>query len=265
MKKKCSRKNDCCLSPLNIVADSHVGLVRECNEDSYIYCVNKGNKNALVAVADGIGGHEGGDIASALSLQVLASAWRNSKYPNLTKKEDLHKFLVKNIKKGNKIIHDLNTSYKIQHPMGTTIVSGIFSPKYVLLAHAGDSRCYRLRDDILTQLTEDHSYVAELVKNKLISPEEARNHPFSHIISRSVGPAPTLDVELNMYELQKGDKYIFCSDGMTAHLDDFEIETILMDAEEPYDAVKELMYSSLRGGGDDNITIIAVYIDNDKS
>jgi protein phosphatase len=258
-KEKKSRQRKCGLSPSDVVADSHVGLVRECNEDSFVYCVNENDCNALVAVADGIGGHEGGDIASALCMQTLTAAWRDSRYPNLQDTKKLHDFLVKNLQKANSIINDLNNSYKIQHPMGTTVVAGIFTPGEVHIAHAGDSRCYRLRNDILEQLTEDHSYVAELVKNNLISPEEARNHPFSHIISRSVGPAATLEVELNVYKQEKGDKYIFCSDGMTAHLDDFEIETILIDAETPYDAVKELMYSSLRGGGDDNITIIAVY------
>jgi len=258
-KEKKSRRKKCGLGPLDIVADSHVGLVRECNEDSFVYSVNKNARNALVAVADGIGGHEGGDIASALCMQTIISAWRGTTYPNLSKTKELQHFLSKNLKKANKVINELNNSYKIQHPMGTTVVAGIFVPGKILLAHAGDSRCYRLRNDILELLTEDHSYVAELVKNNLISPDEARNHPFSHIISRSVGPSPSLEVELNIYDQEPGDKYVFCSDGMTAHLDDFEIETILIDAETPYDAVKELMYSSLRGGGDDNITIIAAF------
>jgi protein phosphatase len=258
-KEKKIRHKKCGLSPFDIVADSHVGLVRECNEDSFVYCVNPDNRNALVAVADGIGGHEGVYIACALCMKTLTAAWRGSKYQNLSKIKELHNFLIKSLQQANKVINDLNSSFKIQHPMGTTVVAGIFSPGEIHIAHAGDSRCYRLRNDILEQLTEDHSYVAELVKSNLISPEEARNHPFSHIISRSIGPSPTLEIELNVFKQEKGDKYIFCSDGMTAHLDDFEIETILIDAENPYDAVKELMYSSLRGGGDDNITIIAVF------
>lgn len=257
MNKK-DKKSDC-ISPLDIVADSHVGLVRESNEDSYAYCVKDENQNAFVAVADGIGGHEGGEIASSLCMQTLAAEWRNRKLSNSKSTGKIKKFLESQIHSANKLIYDLNQAYNVQHPMGTTVVAGIFHPKLITVAHAGDSRCYRLRNRILSQLTEDHSYVAELVRNNLISLEEAKNHPFSHIISKSVGPVQSLEVELNTFERNPGDRYLFCSDGMTAHLEDIEIETILYDAETPYEAVRELLYASLRGGGEDNITVLCVY------
>jgi len=252
------KKNDR-ISPIDIVADSHVGLVRECNEDSYAYCVNNENQNALVAVADGIGGHEGGDIASSLCLQTLATKWRGTNYVNTNSSHKIKKFLDTQILKANKLIYDLNQSFNIQHPMGTTVVAGIFYPGFLTVAHAGDSRCYRLRNGVLSQLTEDHSYVAELVRNNLINLEEARVHPFSHIISKSVGPILNLEVELNSFERKSGDRYIFCSDGLTAHLEDIEIETIVYDAQNPYEAVRELLYASLRGGGEDNVTVLCVF------
>jgi PPM family protein phosphatase len=252
------KKNDT-LSPMDVVADSHIGLIRECNEDSYAYCVSDENQNTLVTVADGIGGHEGGDIASGLCLQTIAIEWRNNKFANIKSSNKIKKFLEKQVIKANKAIYDLNQSFNIQHPMGTTVVAGVFHPGFLTVAHAGDSRCYRMRNGVLSQLTEDHSYVAELVKNNLISLEEARVHPFSHIISRSVGPVLNLDVELNTFERKSGDRYILCTDGLNAHLEDIEIETILYDAENPYEAVRELLYASLRGGGEDNVTVLCVF------
>lgn len=248
-----------CISPMDVVADSHVGLIREINEDSYVYCVNTGSRNTLVAVADGIGGHEGGDIASSLCIRTLASEWRNGDFAGTKSSGKIRKFLESQVNKANQMIYDLNRSYNIQHPMGTTIVAGVFSPQSLCLAHAGDSRCYCLRDGDLIQLTQDHSYVAELVRNNLISSEEARVHPFSHIISKSVGPVMGLDVELRTFPRQRDDRYLFCSDGLNTHLDDVEIETILSGAASAYDAVRELLYASLRGGGEDNITVLCVY------
>ena len=256
---KTKDKEDDRIAPIDIVADSHIGLIRECNEDSYAYCVNDEDKNAMVAVADGIGGHEGGDIASSLCLQTIAADWRLNKYASTKSPNKIKNFLETQIIAANKRIYDLNQSFNVQHPMGTTIVSGVFYPGYLTTAHAGDSRCYRLRNGVLSQLTEDHSYVAELVRNNLISLEEARVHPFSHIISKSVGPVMELEVELNTYERKPGDRYIFCSDGLTGHLEDIEIETILYDSTNPYEAVRELLYASLRGGGEDNITVLCVY------
>ena len=256
---KTKNNNDDRIAPINIVADSHIGLIRECNEDSYAYCVNDDYPNSLVAVADGIGGHEGGDIASSLCLQTLAADWRNHNLANSKSVNKIKKFLQSKIIKANKRIYDLNQSFNIQHPMGTTIVSAVFYPGFITVAHAGDSRCYRLRNGVLSQLTEDHSYVAELVRNNLISLEEARVHPFSHIISKSVGPVMELEVELNTYERKIGDRYIFCSDGLTGHLEDIEIETIVYDATNPYDTVRELVYAALRGGGEDNVTVLCVF------
>jgi protein phosphatase len=247
------------VSPLNIVADSHVGLVRECNEDSYVYYVSNDAKNAFAAVADGIGGHEGGDIASRICMQTMVAAWKRQNLPNTDSHRKIRKFLQAQTVKANKIIYDINQSYNIQHPMGTTVVAAVFQPSVLTIAHAGDSRCYRLRNEVLTQLTEDHSYVAELVKNDLISLEEAKIHPFSHIISRSVGPIQDIEVEINSFEWELGDRYLLCSDGLNAHLDDVEIETILAENDNPYDTVRELLFGALRGGGEDNITVMCLF------
>lgn len=253
------KKNDGRIKPINVVADSHVGLVRESNEDSYVYYVSEDDKSSLIAVADGIGGHEGGEIASELCMKTMVSLWKKGHLGQTASKFKLKKFLESSLKQSNKLIFDLNKSFNIQHPMGTTVVAAALTPSNIITAHAGDSRCYRLRNGILEQLTEDHSYVAELVKNKLISFEEAKNHPFSHIISRSIGPIEDVDLELHTFDRKPRDRYLLCSDGLNAHLDDIEIETILYDAATAYDATRNLLYTALRGGGEDNITVLCVF------
>ncbi len=257
MKKR--KKNNGKIKPIDVVADSHVGLVRDCNEDSFVYHVSEDDDNTFVAVADGIGGHEGGDIASEMCMKTMATNWRNGKLGKTTSKNKLKRFLESSLKKSNKLIFDLNKSFNIQHPMGTTVVAAAFSPEQIIVAHAGDSRCYRLRNGIMSQLTEDHSYVADLVKNKLISIEEAKTHPFSHIISRSIGPIKDIDLEIKAFVRNEKDRYLFCSDGLTNHLDDIEIETILYDAATAYDAARNLLYTALRGGGEDNVTVLCVF------
>ena len=245
---------------IDVAGDTHIGLVRGNNEDGFVYRVSDSEPNSMVAVADGIGGHEGGDIASGLCLRTVTTMWRDSNLPATTSKQRLRRFLPNAIGKANRLIFNINKSCGIQHPMGTTVVAGVFSPTEITISHAGDSRCYRLRNGVLNSLTRDHSYVSDLVKKKLISAEEARNHPFSHIISRSVGPVRNLDLETRTFILKPRDRYLLCTDGLTNHVNDFEIETILYDAPDPQSAVRNLLYAALRGGGEDNITVLCVFL-----
>lgn len=249
----------CGISPYAMVASSHIGLIRDCNEDSYAYWTEECQPSAMMVVADGIGGHESGDVASAMCIHRLLTAWRKQRMFSVTSKTKLADFLNTEIGQANEMIFALNRKYQIQHPMGTTVVAGIFTVKHLLLAHAGDSRCYRLRNGVIKCLTNDHSFVAELIRKKIINPVEARSHPFAHIISRSVGPTPELETELNIFERFPRDRYIFCSDGLSTHVEDPEIETILYDATNPYEAVKNLLYAALRGGGEDNITVLCAF------
>jgi len=254
-----AQRQSCRLSPFDVVASSHVGLIRECNEDSYVYWVDEHSASAMVAIADGIGDHESGDVASSLCMRQLLVSWRGEQMPEVAAPAKLSDFLLDAIGQANTEIFSLNREFQIQHPMGTTIVAGIFTATHLVVAHVGDSRCYRLRHGVLKRLTQDHSFVAELIRKRIINPIEARNHPFAHIISRSVGPTSLLEAELNVFERQPHDRYVFCSDGLCAHVEDPEIETIVYDATNPYEAAKNLLYAALRGGGEDNITVICVF------
>lgn len=245
---------------LSISADSHVGLIRELNEDSFAFWQHPSSKNYMIALADGIGGHENGDIASCLCVKTLLTCWRNNGYCMNSSETDMLDFLNNTILRTNEIIHGYNVAYDIQHPMGTTIVAGVFMEDRLIVAHAGDSRCYRLKNGgMLERLTRDHSIVEELVRKGVIKEEEAKEHPFAHIISRSVGPCPDLEPELQVFKHTPGDKYLFCSDGLVNHVKDKVIQEMLANSESADDAVKRLLYASLRAGGEDNITIIAIF------
>jgi len=245
--------------PASIAADSHVGLVREINEDSYAYFAGAPSSETIALVADGIGGHERGDVASHMCSQVIIDSWRCVASRGGLNENSSRQFLYDEIRKANEKLFAVNSMYNIQHPMGTTVVAAVFLEGAVVVAHAGDSRCYRLRDDALTALTFDHSFVAELVRKNVITPEEAPFHPFAHIISKSVGPIPDIQPEINSYDRKSGDRFVLCSDGLTNHVDDKEIESILKASEYPHEAVRKLMNASLQKGGEDNITIVCVF------
>jgi protein phosphatase len=245
------------ISPFNVAGDSHPGLVREQNEDSFGYYVGEGLRRTLLAVADGIGGHECGDIASNLCMKMLVSSWRGLRNKGSIDETACAEFLDEKLRRANEIIYNINETYSIQ--MGTTVVAAILLPKSIVVAHAGDSRLYRLRDGRLERLTNDHSFVAELVRKKVISEVEALTHPFAHIISRSIGPAPDLNLEINTFERRIADKYLLCTDGLTQHVADYEIQRVLYDAFDPQQAVKRLLNMAIRGGGEDNITIVSVF------
>lgn len=247
------------IGPYNVLAGTHAGLVRACNEDSYIYAVDEEKRNNLVVVADGIGGHDRGDLASRLCTRNIFQAWRRRSVADETSEEKIMLFLKEEIAAANERIYRLNKSMNIQNPMGTTLVSGVVGEEKLYVAHAGDSRLYRFRDGRLGCLTEDHSFIAELIKRKIISNEESKNHPFAHIISKSIGTAMTIEPEFNIFDVKEGDKLLFCSDGLNVHLEDPQIEVILENALDPFDAVKNLVYAALRSGGEDNITVVCVF------
>ncbi len=241
----------------DIAAETHLGRVRLCNEDSFGYSV--GEENTFVIVADGIGGHSYGDEASQTTVKAFLEAWRSSFYMTDLTCETAKKFLCSQIHQTNQTIYNKNVAKALRSPMGTTLVAGCFLKDTLVLAHLGDSRCYRVRNGRINQITTDHSYVSMLVENHVISPAAAKVHPFSHVICRSIGVAKHAEPELNFFERRPGDRYLFCSDGALIGVDDADIESIIYDAENPHEAVSALIRTALCNGGDDNITVIAVF------
>lgn len=244
---------------LTFSGETHTGLVRDNNEDCFCYIDYHEELNSMAVIADGIGGHENGEIASSLCCRRFVSSW---KYLNVGKLPSLQKikaFLRNEICSINEDIFAQNNRQNFACPMGTTVIAAVFTPTHVIVGHAGDSRLYVFNDGKLKQLTEDHSLVATLVKKGTITSEEAKSHPFAHIISKSIGPNSSVEPKINVYTKSPDERYMLCSDGLSMHVPNNRIEDILEKSNSPKSAVNSLMKEALINGGEDNVSIICAF------
>lgn len=224
------------------------GLRRENNEDSYLILTEK--HRALFAVADGMGGAKGGEVASQLAVKTL----ENAMSPIKTRSDKL----LFAVRAANSRIYETAKENPEYEGMGTTLSLMVADRKLLTAAHVGDSRIYRFRDDELVQLTEDHSYVWELVKHGAISPEMAEKHPYRNMITRAVGTDAHVEADLIGDKAHKGDRYLLCSDGLTSMVGSREIAAILKDGQGTEETAEALLQAALNAGGYDNVTIILV-------
>jgi serine/threonine protein phosphatase PrpC len=220
---------------------SHPGRKRRRNEDAWV-C-----QPPLFAVADGMGGARGGEIASRVAATALGEAVDGSGEERV----------VALIQRANRQVFERARDDADASGMGTTITVALVEDGVVAIGHVGDSRAYLIRDQKVEQLTEDHSLVAELVRSGRLSPEEAEIHPQRSVITRALGTDPDVDVDSFSVETRAGDVFLICSDGLTSMIDD---ETILGIVEPRRDdlnaAAKELIDAANRSGGEDNITVV---------
>ena len=242
-----------------LAGGTHVGLVREHNEDAYLYVTLPGDKVSLVVVTDGMGGHEGGEFASYFATEALARIWGQSADVSTAKIRESEQILVNAIQTSNDKIYAINEKLNVSRAMGTTITAGLFVPGKLIVAHVGDSRAYVHRGRELTQITEDQTWVAKMVKLGNISPEEAENHPLSHLLSNCMGASSALDVQVNICRRRQGDRYLFCTDGLYGSLPDSSIEKSMAAHQNPHKILSELINMSLDAGGKDNITGVVVF------
>ena len=228
---------------------SHPGRKRRRNEDAWV-C-----QPPLFAVADGMGGARGGEIASRVAATALGE----------TVDASGEERVVALIQKANRQVFDRAREDAAATGMGTTITVALVEDGIVAIGHVGDSRAYLIRDHKVEQLTEDHSLVAELVRSGRLSPEEAEIHPQRSVITRALGTDPDVDVDSFSVEAKAGDVFLICSDGLTSMLDD---ETILGIVEPRRDdlsgAAKELVGAANRSGGEDNITVVFFEMTDEK-
>ncbi len=227
------------------VAVTDPGRRRRHNEDAYVL------EPPLFAVADGMGGAQAGEIAS----RIAASALRDSSDP-------LEADAVASlIQEANRRVFEAAASDRTRSGMGTTMTAALVQDETVRIGHVGDSRAYRIRDGRLEQLTEDHSLVGELVRSGRLSPEEADVHPQRSVITRVLGTDPEVDVDTFSVETRPGDVFMLCSDGLTSMVDDRTILDIVERNRLDLDrAARALVDAANRGGGEDNITIVAFEI-----
>ncbi|MCK0149281.1 protein phosphatase 2C domain-containing protein [Marivita sp. S6314] len=229
-------------------ARSHVGLKRKVNEDSVLALPEQ----SIWVVSDGMGGHEAGDYASQLITDLIASI-----EPGLPAADRMHA-LRHAIQKAHTLIRQ-EAETRGASVIGATVASLMLANSHFVGIWAGDSRIYRLRDGEIQMLTSDHSLVATLVESGQMSWDEAEHHPQSNAITRAVGVGDELDLDKVRGEVQPGDRFLVCSDGLTKYATFGMLETVL--AKEPLETVVDrLIQIALDGGGADNITVIVVDI-----
>jgi serine/threonine protein phosphatase PrpC len=238
------------------IAASHAGTdpgrKRRINEDSFVIAP------PLFAVADGMGGAQAGEIASALAAGALEESGANG---------GGERRVTELIQEANRRVHERATTDAATAGMGTTITAALVEPDgRVVFGHVGDSRAYLLRDDKLEQLTNDHTLVAELVRRGELSPGEAQVHPQRSVITRALGTDPDVDVDTFAVDAQAGDIYLICSDGLSSMVGSRDIETILRKNRGDLEsASKALIQAANRGGGEDNITAVLFAVEEGDS
>ena len=240
----------------NSFAQTDLGLVREGNEDSAIYCAN------LIAVADGMGGHAGGEVASAIAINALAQLLPVISDPEIDtdSREDL--FLNITYEIDSQILEKSKQLPELAG-MGTTLTALNISGDNVELLHIGDSRCYRYRDNKLEQLSYDHTVMQELLDQGRLTPEEVFDHPQRSLLTQALMGDSGLDPILVSYEIKADDKFLLCSDGLTNLLSDYERGKII-DSKTDNDLIAALISEVKAKGAPDNITIIWAQVTDKK-
>lgn len=241
-----------------------VGMKRRVNEDNF--CVN--TDLGLYVVADGMGGHAAGEVASRLAVEQIEetisenyideeTTWPGNFDPNLSRSSNL---LRTAILSANEKIRTVTASMSETRGMGTTIVAAVIQNRHATIAHVGDSRAYLFRQPELKPLTSDHSWVNEQLKQGFITLEHARTHPFRNVITQALGSNSDVRIDTLECDFEPGDLLMLCSDGLNSMLSDFEITKIIKETMElPLDLMcNRLIDGAKRKGGDDNITVALV-------
>jgi serine/threonine protein phosphatase Stp1 len=229
---------------------TNVGKVRKHNEDSLLERTEAG----MWVVADGMGGHDGGDVASQMIVNSLKKVHEGISLERYI--DDVEDRLIDVNKK---LIVKASQSSK-RTTIGSTVVMMLAYDKYCIYMWAGDSRLYRLRNGELRQMTTDHSQVEQYIEQGLISREEAAVHPHGNMITRAVGATQSFFLDMDIQEMKKGDRYLLCSDGLTKHILDHEFQEALSSGDNDV-VCKELIDLTLERGAGDNVTAIIIDID----
>ena len=240
---------------LSAAALTDVGLRRRVNEDRYALAADLG----LYLVADGMGGHTAGQLASELAAEAAVNTLRTliDASASLTEK------LRYSVSAANREILSAAQAKPELAGMGTTLVALLAGPDRIALAHVGDSRAYLVRGGRIRQLTDDHSLVAELVRRQEISAHAARGHPHRHVLTRALGVRRSVEADLAELTPAVNDTFVLCSDGLTTHVQDDEIAATVLSAADLESACDRLVDLANARGGEDNITVLLVRCDKD--
>ena len=233
---------------VHVGSATDIGQVREGNEDSYLVVA------PLYAVADGMGGHRGGEVASSLALETVQELFERQEGT-----------LADQVAQANRAVYDRSQSDRSVSGMGTTLTAALVDGDTVHLVHVGDSRAYLVRDGQLKQLTEDHTLVRRMVMEGEITPEEAETHPHRSILTRALGVDESVQVDEGDVRIESGDRLLLCTDGLTGMVPEDQITEIILGSTDPQEAVDRLVKVANRAGGIDNITAVVLDFDENGS
>jgi protein phosphatase len=249
---------------LRCVGMTDTGKVREHNEDTIAFDGDIG----LLVLADGMGGYNAGEVASGIAVKTIVNLVRES-----VEREDLRVndresgmsrpsiILRDAIHRANKIIYQTARTQPNCEGMGTTVVSALFFDNKIAIAHVGDSRAYRLRSEKFEQVTMDHSLLQELVDRGFYSPEEAQRAANKNYVTRALGVEPNVEVEVQEVQVQKGDFYVLCSDGLSDMVEDDDIHLTISTFSANLDTVaKQLIQLTNDNGGRDNVSVVMAHV-----
>ena len=234
---------------MKAVSRTHIGNVRPSNQDALL---SHPGIFGLYGVADGMGGHKAGDVASRMAVEVVIETLKD-KIPD-------EALLRQGIEAANRRIYDTQLENDSLSGMGTTLTMIWEDKNRVLLGHVGDSRAYLLRSGDFRQISQDHSMVGQLVRDGLLTEEEARVHPYRNIITRALGTDEDVDVDTLILDRLPGDIYLICSDGLSEYVRDEQMLKVLL-SRSLQDAADTLLQMALDGGGRDNISIVLAEVD----
>lgn len=240
---------------LSVAAGTDVGRIRAGNEDS-LYA-DADQERGLFIVADGMGGHAAGEVASEMAVQIVARDLAPMR--DLSGPEPLV-LMADALKAANRAIYERTIVEADKQGMGTTASCIVMGQGRWIIGHIGDSRIYLLRDGVFRQVTKDHSYVQEQVDAGFLTPEQARYHPYSNVITRCVGANAAVEADVLQGELQNGDLFVLASDGLTGMVEDPQLKKILETRQTPGRIVDAMITEANRRGGLDNITAIVVQV-----
>jgi protein phosphatase len=226
---------------IDVGSASDIGRVRERNEDSILI------DPPLFVVADGMGGHRGGQVASRVALETLEALAAEGRGT-----------LPDQVRGANRAVWDRSVEDERLAGMGTTLTAALIDGANALIAHVGDSRAYLLRAGVLRQLTADHTLVARMVKSGEITEAEADVHPHKNVLTRALGTDEQVEVDEDTIALLDGDRLLLCSDGLTGMVTEEQIQAILENSEQPQQAADRLVKAANRAGGIDNISVVVL-------
>jgi len=247
---------------LRIARHTDTGQLRTRNEDAIASDASIG----LAVLADGMGGYNAGDVASQMAVLTitaeLISGFNQARQTGKQVDSNTAANLMQSaVNSANSAIYQVANEQEQCAGMGTTLVLSLFVDNQVVIGHIGDSRAYLLRNDQLLQLTNDHSLLQEQIDSGLLTPEQAKQATYKNFVTKALGVDPEADLEINTHTVAIGDLYLLCSDGLTDMVDDYEIETTLI---EHYDDLESLANALIRKanqrGGKDNISVILISV-----